>query len=50
MANRRAWGEGSMYFSQSKNVWVWEGNYTINGVKKRKSFTARSRKEIKYKF
>lgn len=34
MANRRAWGEGSMYFSQSKNVWIWEGNYTINGVKK----------------
>lgn len=50
MANRRAWGEGSMYFSQSKNVWVWEGNYTINGVKKRKSFTARSRKELKDKF
>lgn len=50
MANRRAWGEGSVYFSQAKNIWVWEGNYTINGVKKRKSFTAKSRKDLKEKF
>ena len=50
MASRRSWGEGSIYYAPIKEVWVWEGNYTINGIKKRKSFTAKTRKELKKKF
>lgn len=46
MANRRAWGEGTLYYSDARDLWIWQCRCTISGTKKRISITATKRKGL----
>ena len=44
---RRANGEGTTFYDESRKRYVWRGLYVApNGEKKRKSFQATDRKEL----
>lgn len=51
MAKSRGNGEGSIYYSEPKELWVAQYSYgrLPNGKRKRKTFYARTRKEVKGK-
>lgn len=46
---RRAWGEGSTFFDNTKKVWTWRGSYLVNGVKRTRSFTAERQIDLQAK-
>lgn len=46
---RRAWGEGSTFFDNTKKRWTWKGTYLVNGVKKPKTLTAKRQIDLKKK-
>lgn len=44
---RRAKGEGTIQYIESKQIWAWYGYYIdIQGLKKRKALYAKSKKEV----
>lgn len=46
---RRSWGEGSLFFDNTKKLWTWRGSYYINGEKKKKTLTAVRQVDLKRK-
>lgn len=46
---RRSNGEGSYYYNESRKFWEYKYPYYLNGQKKYKKFTAKTKKEIKPK-
>lgn len=45
----RAWGEGTVFFDKSKELWTWRWRYDDNGVKKIKTLTAKRKIDLKNK-
>ena len=46
---RRAWGEGSVFFDKVNQRWKWRGTYLINGIKNKKTLTAKRQIDLKEK-
>lgn len=46
---RRPNGEGSYYYNESRKFWEYKYPYIVNGKKKYKKFTAKTKKDIKNK-